>query len=449
MTVRFPLAAAAAALLLAASAVAQQAPPRGDSLTLADVVSLALENNPDTRAAHAQARAAGYAHASARGARLPTVAADVPVARNRSLGGEERTTLTPGVSLSYLLLDFGGRGGAIAQARETAAAAAADRDASVQATVLRAQSAYFAYNAARDLREAGRATVRSAAEARDAAVGRYGVGLATVADTLQAATALAQARLAQLEADGEVEAARGGLAAAMGTTADAPFEVSSAAGTDAVGTVAERVDALMERAVRDRPELAAARADSAGAEAAVRRARGAGLPALTVGGAAGRTLSPTDAANGNTYGIAVGVDVPLFSGFSRRNDVRAARARAEVAAALLLRTRVEVANDVYASYSALRVAAGRVDASAQLLASALVSEEVARGRYAEGVGSLLDLLTAQSALANARARAAEARWRWQDALARLAFDVGTLDASGAPGLPLTPAATAVPTEVSR
>lgn len=451
MTDRTSFRAALAALLLAASVsteIAAQAPPPRDSLTLADVVSLALENNPDTRAAYAQARAAGYAYASERGSRFPTIAADIPVGRNLNVAGDERTTLTPGLTLSYLLLDFGGRGGAIAQARETAAAATADRDATVQATVLRAQSAFFAYNAARDVARAQAATVRSAAEARDAAVGRHGVGLATLADTLQATTALAQARLAQLEADGDVETARGELAAAMGTTADAPFEVSEAGGAERIGTVAEDVDALMRRAYETRPELAAARADSAFGAAGVRRARGAMLPALTLGAAAGRTLS-RDADNGNTYGVALGIDIPLFAGLSRRNDVRAARARAEAAAALLQRTRVEVANDVYASYSALRVAAGRVDAAAQLLASATVSEEVARGRYAEGVGTLLDLLAAQTALAEARAQAAQARWQWQAALSRLAFDVGTLDRSGAPGLPLTPARAAVPSEVSR
>ncbi|HET7321554.1 MAG TPA: TolC family protein, partial [Longimicrobiaceae bacterium] len=117
--------------------------------------------------------------------------------------------------------------------------------------------------------------------------------------------------------------------------------------------------------------------------------------------------------------------------------VRAARELAEAARASADATRVQVANQVYPSYTTLGIAGARVKASAQLLASAVESEEVARGRYREGVGSIIDLLTAQSALAAARAEAAQSRWAWQTALAQLAHDVGTLDANGAPGLSLT------------
>jgi outer membrane protein len=99
--------------------------------------------------------------------------------------------------------------------------------------------------------------------------------------------------------------------------------------------------------------------------------------------------------------------------------------------------RVQVANQVFTAYSTLQVAAARVRAGELLLATAVQSEAVARGRYAEGVGSFLDLLTAQNALATARATAAQSRWQWQQALAQLAHDVGTLDRSGAAGLPVS------------
>lgn len=431
-----------------AALTAQRSP-----LTLADVVSLALQNNPDTRVAFAQARAASALYGSARGDLFPTITAEAPLARTRGLsaagGGNERSTWTPGISLSYLLFDFGGRSGSIERARETAVAATAQSDVAVQATILRAQGAYFAYNAARDLVEAERANVRSAAEARDAAVGRFGVGLATIADTLQAATALAQAQLSELAAQGNVQVARGNLAAAMGTSADVPFEVASSPGPVPVQAVGEGVDALMARAVRERPALAAARAQAAGAEAQIRVARAATLPSFIVGGNAGRTFSDLDGFGGNTYGLTLGVQVPIFSGLSRQYDIRAARAQAEAAQAQVDVARVQVANQVYTSYTTLQVATGRVRAAAQLLASAELSEQVARGRYTEGVGSLLDLLTAQSALANARAQSAQARWQWQIALAQLAHDVGTLDRSGAPGLPLTTTANPAVSEVSR
>ena len=64
--------------------------------------------------------------------------------------------------------------------------------------------------------------------------------------------------------------------------------------------------------------------------------------------------------------------------------------------------RQQVVQQVFTSFYALQTATQRVSTSDDLLASAQQSEEVARGRYQEGVGTILDLLTAQNALADAR-----------------------------------------------
>ena len=58
------------------------------------------------------------------------------------------------------------------------------------------------------------------------------------------------------------------------------------------------------------------------------------------------------------------------------------------------------------------------------LASAEQSERVALGRYKEGVGTIIDLLTAQDALAGARAQEIQARSSFYVALAQLAHDTG-------------------------
>ena len=90
------------------------------------------------------------------------------------------------------------------------------------------------------------------------------------------------------------------------------------------------------------------------------------------------------------------------------------------------------------------MATARVQASALALASATQSEQVARGRYQEGVGSFIDLIVAQSALASARAQDAEARWGWYTSLAQLAHDAGTLDRTGEAHLPLSAETTNIP-----
>ncbi len=71
-------------------------------------------------------------------------------------------------------------------------------------------------------------------------------------------------------------------------------------------------------------------------------------------------------------------------------------------------------------------------ASKDLLESAQESAEVARGRYREGVGSILDLLTAESALANALAQDVTSRAEFLLAVAQLAHDTGTVDTALVP-----------------
>jgi len=104
-------------------------------------------------------------------------------------------------------------------------------------------------------------------------------------------------------------------------------------------------------------------------------------------------------------------------------------------------TRQQIALQVFTAYYNLQTSTERVRTAADLLASATESESVARGRYREGVGSIVDLLIAQSALADARAQDAQARWQWRGAMAQLAHDVGVLGLRGEALAPLGPADT--------
>lgn len=93
---------------------------------------------------------------------------------------------------------------------------------------------------------------------------------------------------------------------------------------------------------------------------------------------------------------------------------------------------------MFVSYYALQTAEHRVATADDLLASAQQSVQVAAGRYREGVGSIIDLLTAQTALANARAQQVQSRWQWYSSLAQLARDAGVLGVRGDTPFSFTP-----------
>ena len=416
---------------------------RASQLTLGDVIGLALQNNPVTRVSWSQARAAAATYGSVQGSLLPTIVASATASRTQSVpvnGGAsiQRTQINPAVSLSYLLLDFGGRSGSIDAARQNLFAADLTHNATIQNVVLQVEAAYFTYMANSALLGAERAAIAEAEANLAAAQQRDSVGLATIADVLQARTALSQEQLNFESIQGNLQTARGNLAAAMGIPANVPYELGPLSSAIPVRAVNVAVDSLIEDAIARRPDLAAARAQAASAADQIRVTQSAALPALTLGSTAGRTYSDPAIYAGGSYGLTLGISVPIFSGFSRQYDISAARARADAATAQADVLREQITTQVFTSYYALQTAGQRVSTADNLLASALQSEQVAAGRYREGVGSIIDLLTAQSALANARAQQVQSRWQWYTALAQLAHDSGVLGTRGETPFPFVP-----------
>ena len=411
-----------------------------NSLLLADAVDLALRNNPQTSLSWSQARTAAYEYASTKGAYFPEVDATASVGRSQSTtqtGFVERTQFAPLVSLSYLLLDFGGRNGTIGAARENTIGVDLGYNAQLQNVVLQTESAYFAYISARALAAAQLRSVSEADTSLQAANVRHTSGVATIADVLQAQTVLAQAQL-DLETDsGTVKTSHSSLATAMGLRADADFELAQPSDTLSIGSAADSADSLIIKALANRPDMAAARVSILESQEEVRIARSAEYPALTAGANIGRNYSNLALFAGNNYSLTLGITIPIFNGFSHQYDLAAAKSRVDEqrASANLLRT--QVSNQVVTSYVNLHTASARVRTANVLLSSAQQSEDVARGRYKAGVGTILDLLTAQSALSSARAQQAQARWTWATALAQLAHDVGVLGVHGEAPIPLT------------
>ena len=414
-------------------------------LTLPEVVDLALRNNPATRISWSQARAAADVYGSAEGKYYPSLALGIAGTRTRTIAtpgrpAGERTQYGPSLSLAFTVLDFGGRSGSVNVARQTAIAADLSHNATVENTILQVEGAAFTYLSTRALRDAQKSAVQLATAALDAASERHRVGLATIADVLQAQTARSDAELQLETLEGSLQVTRGGLAVAMGLPANTPFEVPDVPATDSVYFVTQSVDTLIEMAVRNRPELASVRAQAAAAASQIRVARSGYLPVLALSAIGANNASTVSTFAGRTYTLNLGISVPVFNGFSDHYDVAAASEQYRAAQERSELTKQQVIQQVFTAYYTLRTSTERVRTARDLLASATQSETVARERYREGVGSIVDLLVAQSALANARAQDANARWQWRAALAQLAHDVGVLNSRGDTSFqPLTPA----------
>jgi outer membrane protein len=413
------------------------------AFTLADAVQLALQNNPATRVAWANARAAAAGYGSARGAWFPRL----DLAGSLYYEKDASTKNVPGgfiresgvaASLSYLLFDFGGRTGAVEDSRQSMIAADWTRNAVLQNTVLQAETAYFVQAGAKAMLEANRTSLAEAEANLTAAEERHRMGLATIADVLQAKTAFAEVKLAVLDSEGRLRTAKGALAVVMGYPANVPFEPELDVPEIPQGGLARTVDQLIEQAVASRPDLQASRALVVGSQARVREARSRLMPSISAAASVGRQWFEDAPGYTNATTALLQLQIPLFNGLSRNYDLLQAKSLAEASAEKARDAELQVIFQVYSTHSEFLTATERVKTTEDLVASATQSEVAALGRYREGVGSILDLLSAQRVLAQARAEQIDARLGWFITLAQLAHDVGILGLPGEDSLAAAP-----------
>lgn len=410
--------------------------PVSGPLSLTEVVERALCHNPQTREVWANARAQAALVGVAQAAYLPGLSLSAGQSRNRndSRKPESYTQKNAGLTLSYLLFDFGARAASLENARQLLAAAAATQDSTVQAVFLAALQAYYQVQATEAALVAARESERASLESFNAADARYKVGTATPADRLQAQTAYSQASLKRIQADRDFKNAQGTLANVIGGEAHRPPALVPA--TPVVAPTREftaDVDALVAEARRRRPDLVAAEAQYQAAQANVEAVRAAGLPTLSL--TAGPAYQDLGGNVSNTSSIGVTLNVPLFTGFSTTYKVRNAESLKEAREAQRERIRQQVALDVWKAYQGLITAGQSLQTTADLLVSAEAAEKVALGRYKAGLGSILDVLNAQSALAAARQQRVQATFEWNVSRATLAQSMGNLDISLLQSLP--------------
>ncbi len=418
------------------------AAPTG-SLTLPDLVDLALCHNPATAVAWAASRSAAANLGIARAATLPTVSASFgPTLSRTDYLGNQRVVTASGQSfaatsnstdlgssaslaLNYLLFDFGGRAARIDGARANQRAALGQIADTAQTVALNTVTAYNSLQANLAATTAARATIAFNRSSFDLADGKRRAGVSTPADALQARTALAQAELTLVQAQGNARTAAGQLAVAVGLPPTTVLPLAPAPALASADALNRDVTLLIADAERLRPDLRIAAASRDAADAQIRAARSDTRPSLSASAQdnLGYANSSTDS---NRASVGLTVSVPLFNGYDRTYRVAAARAEADRQAALLEQTRQQAGLEVFTQKTALDTQIRVLATARELINSASASADIAQGRFKAGVGTFTDLLNAQSALAAARQQLVSADFGVRDAQARLARAVGDI-----------------------
>lgn len=398
-------------------------------LTLARYVERSLCANLDTRAAWQRVQTQRAQVGAASSGYYPSL--NISASSSRDFGdriaGTDPDQRTLSANASWLLYDFGGREADVSQAKNTLASLQASADASIHSLAAQAVTAWFNRLAAEASVDSAKSSLAAAKETAEAAEKRIKVGVGTREDTLQAQTALAQAELVLIQREGELAASNGQLAVLANYPANTALTLQTTLPDPSQLSAPPALAVLMQLADERRPERIAQEQQVAAAESSLDQLAAQRLPRISLNASAGDSR--------NSFGqrdsgqVAVTATLPLFTGFQQRYQERGAQSQIDQQTLELDRIRQQVGLDVWLAWQQVNTARSRIDATDSLLASAAESSRAALARYRAGLGNVLNVLTAQSTLADARQQQARARFDWASARVQLARAAGLLTAS--------------------
>jgi outer membrane protein len=414
--------------------VSREREPVSKTYALAKLIDIALVNNPSTRDAWERARAAAARWGASRGEYYPAITGD---ASGYRIGGEDSSGYygSVGLSLSYLLLDFGGRAASVESARQALIAANWNHNQTIQDILRDVPQAYYTYLGNRAKVRASESNLKEALTSLNSTEQRKKAGVSTIADVLQVRAKVDQVRLNLVTNQGAVKTSHGNLATAVGWPANANFEVADEPEAPPLEEITHNTEKLIQFALKDRPDLASARAAVLKSEADLKKAESDLWPKLTATG--NLAWSGLDADLGGyfpgggsindssvNYYAGLSLQFPLFEGFSLRNSVRAAQADLEATRAVLRAKEESVISDVWTAFYDMQTAGQQLETSETLLVSSKESYRVSLARYRAGVTDIVELLNAQSTLASARAQRVQAKTDLFTSYAELLHAIG-------------------------
>ena len=391
-------------------------PDAAQTYDLPALIDVALRDNPDTRASWESARRAAAEYGRSLAPYYPQVgvAADgTPVKRNLEAVPNAPLTVhlhsfEPNIALTWTLLDFGRRAQSAERARQQLVAANFAFNRRLQDVVFDVQRAYYQLDAAQGLERAAERNLELARTVLASAEQRLAAGLATKPEMLLARQVEARAQYDLENARVAVKNAEADLAVALGVPADRPPRIEPLA-AQTPSQLDGAVEAVIADALRDRPDLAAKAAELRAAEAQVAKARADFLPTVGFLGSYGQQIWDYRAAsmsglnaNEPTYDTRFTLTWPLFTGFERDNALRAAERAHAAARADLAKSEIDAIAQVWRSYHDYRAAVRKVEFADALLKASQDAYEGTSQTYRVGLSDIVELLTAERDLANAR-----------------------------------------------
>jgi len=423
-----------AAAVLLASPAAHAATPR--AITLAEALAMAQKSDVGIVHADGGARNARAAVRSSWGAFLPNL--NVSASTTRQLNNTGRTTVQNGqvvilptepwstnlgASASLTIFDGGSRFFNMGQAKANRTSAEVDAAAARWQSALGTKQAFYNVLAAHETQLAAAAQLDQAKQQRVDAVARTRSKAATRSDSLRAEISVRNAELAVTQAAVDLGSANAALSRAVGSLEPVTLGDSLPLTTIALD------DSTLARLVEDAPAVQAARAVRDAAREARKSAWSTYLPSVVASwsrNGSGIGSSPATDPSTLTYTgqLRFGLTFPIFDQFGREQQLTQTAVALENAEADLRDSRLAARQSLTDGLGSFREASERVATQSATVEAAGEDLRVQRERYALGGSTLLDVLTSQAALDQARRDLIRARYDQRVAKAQLEALIG-------------------------
>ena len=418
---------------------AQGVPDDARPISLRDAISEAQRNAPSVVQARGLERNASAARRSARGAYLPSLNLTAGTSRQKGVqffqGQLVPLTGNPwnynnGLSTSLQLYDGNSRLNELRRVRASEQVADVTMVQARFDTELQVRQQYYAALAARESEAAARAQLEQADQQFKASVARLAAGVATKSDSLRSAIQVGNAQLAVLTAQNDLRVANAALTRVVGSNTTVTASASDT--LEAVGPVP--TEAELEKLVADGPAVRLASANLASAQASKRAQRAQYFPTLSLSynysfTQSSKTFTGSEVwlfsgGNPNRQNLNINFSYALFNGFQRETQTVQADVSLRNAEAQMRDAGLAAKSNLISLLRAVQNAQARVDVQLSAIAAAEEDLRVQQQRYALGASTLLDLLTSQTQLNQARQSLIQARFDGRVARAQLSSLIG-------------------------
>ncbi len=383
-----------------------------DSLTVEQVVERVLASHPAVQQATAGVAASDARIEVSRSAYYPALSAGGSAVRTAPLPSFSvpnvgafslipRVTYVTGLQVRETVLDFGRRSASVALARARSASAAGNVTLVRSNLAFRAIDAFYAVLFLRRSLTVQDEEIDALQQHLAVTRERASSGAITNFDVLTTEVRVATARSQRIDIANQLEQREIELRQLLGLPAGQPLPLK---GSFTLTPVELTGDSLVQLALAQRPEMRLARQAETSA-AAARRLAGLGQrPSLSVDLQAGfrNGYQPNlDRIEGN-WDAGVSVQIPVFDGGRTRGQVNEAEANLTAAQDHRRDVARRVVADVQQALANLRASRDKLATSELQVQQADTALSLAETRYRAGVITNLEVLDAQTALAQAR-----------------------------------------------